>query len=286
MIISKPLKFWFIHNPKVAGSSVRKCLLRYNTSEIELWHQRYIESLDRIIDMSHMAASDARHVLEVPDDYFRFGFVRNPYSRFFSSIREHIRQNQINLDTRERLSEFVLNKLTHTSVRFDWNYSHFCPQHYFFYIGKKCVADFIGRHETLDQDWAKVLTLIDLPYEDHGLDKERFSGAEWQDPAEWLTDEALARVNSIYCKDWLLFDHLFTEPVIGGFESGTHKENVHNFRSVEGRMTFYGEPPGLSLPEKVGFLTGEVERLRRSLEAVTAVCDHLNDAKIRYQEEM
>jgi len=281
VIISNALKFWFIHNPKVGGSSIRKCLLKYNSSEIELWHQRHIQSLDRIIDMSHIAALDVPHVIDVPDDYFRFGFVRDPYQRFFSAAREHSRQNGIELKTKNQLSSFVMSNLTHSSVRFDWNLSHFCPQHYYFYSGKRCVADFVGRHSHMLEDWKKALALMDLPFEEHLIGNERDSGLTGEiEPRDFLSDAALRRVNSLYSKDYLLFGGLFQNKMTGSVEHGDHRSNVHNFRSVEGRLTFYGEPPNLSIYEKAGFLSAEIERhLKVNLALKNLLEDKRKDQK-------
>ena len=275
MIISNTLKFFFIHNPKVAGTSVRKSLLKYNSSEIELWHQRYIQSLDRIVDMSHLAARDVTHVLDIPEDYFKFGFIREPYDRFFSAVKEHSRQNSIDLSSKEVLSEFVLNSLTPTSVRFDWNFSHFCPQHYYFYEGNRRIADFIGNHSNIESDWKKILCVLQLDPELHQLSKERFTGSEsmsYDSILKRLSLPALYRINQLYAKDWFWFGTYFQSKMLGGLPSGTHQDNVFNVRTLEGRSTFYGEPDNLSVPEKLGFLTSRVESLQNQLKAL-----HEND---------
>ena len=268
MIICDPLKFFFIHNPKAAGSSIRKRLLPFNTSKIELWHQRYIPALDRIADLSHLAALDVPHVVDVPSDYFRFGFLRNPYRRFFSAIKEHSRQNSVDLSTPELISEFVLRSLTPANVRFSWQYSHFCPQHFYFYAGNKLVADYLGRQETLQEDWRKILAILGLPEELADLPHERQTeGSDTADICS-LSEPAVARINQLYARDWFYFGHYFTESMVGPLPSGTHGDNVVNVRDFAARTTFYGEPPGLSLPEKAGFLTCRVEELDRALSTV------------------
>jgi hypothetical protein len=266
MIISSSHQFFFIHNPKVAGSSIRKKILPYNTSEVELWHQRYIPSLDRIVDMSHLAAMDVQSVLTVPEGYFRFGFIRDVYDRFFSACREHFRQNNLGiLQNKKELSAWVLSTLTATSVRFDWNLSHFCPQHYYFYRGNTCVADYIGTYQAIGTDWRTIVAVLDLDESLMSLTKERDSGVkDMVDPCEFLTYDALRRVNSLYVADWFWFRSKLPRGMSGSLETGTHRANVTNTRSAAHRTTFYGEPPGLSLGEKVGFLTSEVERLRRT----------------------
>jgi hypothetical protein len=276
MIISHSHRFVFIHNPKAAGSSIRKALLPYNTSELELWHQRYIPSLDRIVDMSHLCALDIPHVLDVPPGFFRFGFLRNPYSRFFSAVREHARQNSRDLSsTPELINEFVLRELNPVTVRFHWQFSHFCPQHYYFYSGNTLTADYLGRQETLKEDWVKILSILGFPLEMSELSNERQYSADSESaPYSWkitdLSEEAVARINQLYVKDWFYFDHYFTEKMVGGLPSGTHRDNVHNIRDFASRLTFYGEPPGLSAPEKLGFLTTRVEELEKALSVYSS----------------
>ena len=269
MIISEQLKFLFIHNPKVAGSSIRKVLLPYNSSPFELWHQRYVQSLERVVDLSHLAAKDLSSLLTVPKGYFRFGFVREPYERFLSAVHEHSKQNNLDLSSsKENLSQWVLNKLTPTSVRYDWNLSHFCPQHYYFYSGNTCEADFIGTQADLNSDWIKVLSILDLDPELHSLgnERQRFANPPKVSILEHLTIPALQRINLLYAKDWFWFGNRFSSILTGGLPSHSHEDRVYAIRTPEGRSTFYGEPPNLSLGEKVGYLTTRVETLTNSLK--------------------
>lgn len=263
MIYSDILKFWFIHNPKVAGSSIRRALIPFNTSDFELWHQKFIPGLDRIVDVSHVTAFDTPFVLgkPLPEDFFKFGFVRNPYERFFSAIKEHARQNNLALANRSQISDFVVRKLNPTSVRYDWNLSHFCPQHYFFYSGKKIQADFIGRYSHLNEDLRKVCSILGIePVE---LGHERNTGTKPPD-LSLLDREALLIVNQLYAWDWLIFAPFLTESP-PDLPVGRHHDNVFNVRHPAGKTTFYGEPPGLSLGEKVGFLTERVQTLEKSV---------------------
>lgn len=276
MIISSSHRFVFVHNPKVAGSSVRKMLLPFNSSSNELWHQRYIPELQRVVDMSHLSADEfevlRKHRYLGSDDsiprYFRFGLVRDPYTRFFSALKEYSRQHEIDVhSSRERMEEFALSRLNSTNVRYDWTLSHFRPQHHFFFEGRRSCMDFIGRYEFLRQDLHAVFSYLNLGLSVEDLGHERDTGhrVQYGDPAEFFGDRLLRHINMLYSHDWVLLAPYFQRGMVGELPLGNHQYNVEGFRTPAGRMTFYGEPPGLSLGEKVGFLTAENERLRAKL---------------------
>lgn len=274
MIVSRSYGFLFVHNPKVAGSSLRKILLEYNDSDIEMWHQRYIPALSRLVDMSHLSADELSVVL---NDYgmadaeglFRFGFVRNPYSRFLSGMREFGRRFGIDFNsmTKDHRHAWIVANLTPSSIRYDWCFSHFRPQHYFFFEGHRRKADFIGRYHELYDDWATVRALLNI--KDTQLPKERFESGEAKvDPNEWFNPETIAVINSLYGNDWILLAPYFTEKMIGSLPMESYSDRIHSIRAPIGRRTFYGEPPGLTVHEKLAFLTAEVERLRRPLSYI------------------
>lgn len=285
MIISNSQQFAFIHNPKVAGSSIRKMLLPFNESPMELWHQRHIPELMRIVDTSHLSAAEMETLhnhqyIYCPDNYFRFGFARDPYARFQSALREYSRQHSVDLSTRESLEAFVLNNLTPISVQFDWRFSHFRPQHHYFYNGRKRVTDFIGRFHCLKEDLKAVSAILNLGLNLGELGMERDTGHQSlvSDPLATFGKQVLERINFLYAMDWLLLSPYFPSEsrMVGDLPNGSHWVNVENFRSPAGRFTYYGEPPNLTLGEKVGFLTAEVERLR-ALAGV--VPEHLKEAR-------
>lgn len=275
MIISNSHKFVFIHNPKVAGSSIRKMLLPFNDSPIELWHQRHIPELHRVVDMSHLSADEFRTLeqrdyVQVCDEAFRFGFVRDPYARFISALREFSRQHSVSVDENHRtdMKEFVLNHLTPISVQYDWRFSHFRPQYHFFYDGNRRVADYIGRFHRLKDDLRVVSALLNLDLDISNLGMERDTGHAnlIADPEAVFGEEVLERINMLYCMDWMLFEAYLPGCMVGKMPTGNHWVNVENVRTPMGRFTYYGEPPNLSLGEKVGFLTTQVERLRARLQ--------------------
>lgn len=270
MIISNTNKWVFIHNPKVAGSSVRRLLLPYNESPLELWHQRHVPELQRIVDMSHLSPEEFDIVTEHKcQNYFKFGFVRDPYSRLLSALKEYSVQNSVDVCSNTwKREEFILDKLTLVTTQYDWNFSHFRPQFRFFYTGiNRRVADFIGRFDHLERDLRAVCSLLNIsPPGEIPMERDRGHQSRVDDPESTFGVRGLKAVNRLYAIDWLVFAPYLPGGMVGTLPSGDHSSNVHNVRSPEGRMTFYGEPPGLSLGEKVGFLTAEVERLRWKIQ--------------------
>lgn len=273
MIVSDRHNFVFIHNPKVAGSSIRKALLPYNDSSIELWHQRFIPELQRVVDMSHLSAAEFATLTDAccfyaPSDAFYFGFVRDPYARFVSALREYSKQNNVDVwSSPEKILEFVDRHLSHANIMYEWSLSHFRPQYTFFYKGGKRIADFIGRFDYLQEDLNRVWAYLNLGFPPK-LGHERDTGhpMRLEDP-ELTFGPALERINRLYARDWLLLGpELGDSKMVGKLPHGLHVENVENVRTPEGRWTYYGEPPGLALGEKVAFLTAENERLRRLIQ--------------------
>lgn len=227
MIIGK--NFYFIHNPKSAGTSVRKILQKYAIPNHPFAgeYQIYVESLDRTVEWFHLTAADAREVLPQPEGKFRFGFVRNPYDRFFSSFNEHVYQHQI---TGVNINSFILS-LDRMKLRYDWRYTHLCPQHYFFYIGNHCVADFLGRFERLEKDWSFIQRTLNMSAELLGRFKktERYTNYR-KYSLDDLSQEAIEKLDILYSRDFDLF----------GYESQTDRKVKADHASVIEK--FAGEP--------------------------------------------
>jgi hypothetical protein len=218
MIISDQNKFFFLHNPKVAGTSIRRTLFPYDSNPLKLDYQSFIPKLERVIEVFHVCVADIPAVW--PDhyfeEYFKFGFVRDPYTRLISSWAEHKRQHNLPADT--DFNEFARRNLNEVSVRFDWKYTHFCPQHYFFYQGNKCYADFIGRYERLDADWKTVREMIGVETEEFGHSKDQTkypTGPKLK--IEELDEDVLGLINRLYERDFKLFGY----EMVGSVNRGT-----------------------------------------------------------------
>lgn len=131
MIISQKHRLIFSHNPKVAGSAVRQVMAHLHDHHIEFWHQAWYAEFGRVMDMAHVPIHDLRQVLNL-NEFAVLVLVRDPYTRFMSSVAEHCRQHDINLHgDPEILNKWIHSIMDEANFRFNWKYIHFCPQHYF-----------------------------------------------------------------------------------------------------------------------------------------------------------
>ncbi len=89
MIISHAKKFIFIHNYKVAGTSIHNALNKYNNpsfwgstlvDKIRLLTKRHPAIYTKEFEW-HISAKELKYKLpaNIYDSYFKFGFVRNPW---------------------------------------------------------------------------------------------------------------------------------------------------------------------------------------------------------------
>ncbi len=95
----------------------------------------------------HPTAALTRLMFPEFDHYWRFAFVRNPYDRFMSAfLYRNMIAPPLSLDT------FL-----------DQAYLHLQPQENFIYSRGRCLVDFIGRVEEVDDAFAEICDRLDLP---------------------------------------------------------------------------------------------------------------------------
>ncbi len=209
MIVSDKHQFIFIHNPKVAGTSIRQFLSEYGDADGKFWGYQFDEKLNRVLDLAHVTMQDhllRGEITKKLDNYFVFGFVRNPYEKVYSAYQHNKKIGRI----AEDFDEFIVSKLNETLTRYDYDYIHFCPQHYFFYHGNKCKADFIGRYETLDKDFYFVCLFMGANIGSSlGVINKSDKEAEVKSVTclDYYTKESLDVVNKIYDLDFSLFGY-------------------------------------------------------------------------------
>lgn len=154
MIIDNKNKFVHIAIPRTATTCLNFTLGNEKHPEPNLHHAKISEVLDKNPDVSN---------------YFKFTFVRNPWDRLVSVYHEFKKRGNrysemVTLD-KPLLSEF---DITNNNIE---NFRNFCKNlnnsHWrndlFFhnqydYVTKnnEDIMDFIGRYETLNDDWYKI----------------------------------------------------------------------------------------------------------------------------------
>jgi len=163
-MISHEYKCIFVEVPKTGSTSVRVILGKAWKPHLNLWQiknqletywTRYGGRKNRILASLYLLLPEERRK-EIGrkqfETYFKFGFVRNPWDRVVSLYE---RTEAVQLRDRMTFDEFV-----------DWiHYSsatcvHSSPHRYqldwFVDPNGNVLADFIGKFERLDEDWAFV----------------------------------------------------------------------------------------------------------------------------------
>ncbi len=164
IVISHKYKCIFVEVPKTGSTSVRAILGKAWKPHLNLWEiKNYMESnwshyggrTNRIVAGLYLLLPQERR-MEIGrkqfESYFKFGFVRNPWDRVVSLYE---RAEALQLKDKMSFEEFV-----------DWiQYSsstcvHSSPHRYqldwFVDANGNVLADFIGKFERLDEDWAFV----------------------------------------------------------------------------------------------------------------------------------
>ncbi len=187
MIIDKDKKFMFICVAKTASTSIRRRLGYYQDPPPEEYHMFLEDGLKK-----HPYAKD----------YFKFAFVRNPYDRLYScfinlkydghSWATHLKQKA---SFRDFVMDFEKSEYS--------KYIHLQPQFNYVKNGDKVGVDFLGRFETLNEDFAKIESMIGYTHQQ--LERTRASSKGWE--VKFYDYEMKKVVQRIYAEDFERFGY-------------------------------------------------------------------------------
>lgn len=208
MLISHSKKFIFIHNFKVAGTSIRNALYKYSNhsfreSSIKDMLLLMTKAFPPIYSTNfpgHITAKELR--IELPEkvfnNYFKFGFVRNPW------------------DWQVSLYSFMLNNQNHYQHKLvksmkdfdeyiDWrvNKDLYFQKDFFFDEEGNCLVDFIGKLEKLSTDFNKICQKLNLKSSLPHLNKSR-------DTCNFLSHYSVKSfdiISEVYKDDISLFEY-------------------------------------------------------------------------------
>ena len=163
-MICHPLQCIFVHVPKTAGQSVEQFFmdqqgLDWNNDRDKLLLQNNTDPALGTEKLAHLSASEyveCGHISQEQfSSYYKFAFVRNPWTRLLSEYRYR------NYFHHHSFKDFVLHKLPKPG--WDDKYRHIMPQYDLLYDTKgNCLVDFIGRFETLQQDFDRVCSHLGI----------------------------------------------------------------------------------------------------------------------------
>lgn len=159
-MISHKHKCIFIHIPKTAGQSIETSFLNdlnlnwKNRRPLLLMHNS--EPSIGPASLAHLLAKEyvKYHYIseELFNDYYKFTFVRNPYSRAYSFYKYLKFSDSMSFDN------FILKKFKRLFLKRKF----LRPQYDFIYSNGKCLVDFIGRFENLEHDFKQIALKFNL----------------------------------------------------------------------------------------------------------------------------
>lgn len=168
-----PKVIW-LKTPKAAGTSIRKVLIKrlgQPKKSLSEWEGEFSD--------------------ESLADYFIFSFVRNPWDRLVSIHR------YFGVPIARVLSNH--RKLT-KSTKF-----HARPCHIFTHMGSCQFVDFVGKFETLQEDFDKVCDTIGIEY----VKLPKLNRTKHSHYSEYYSDDLRCQAAQVYARDIELFGYTF-----------------------------------------------------------------------------
>lgn len=218
MIISEKKSFIFVHNPKAAGTSVRKILTDLHHPEVSLWGFNLFPAVGRVLDVAHIPLDVLLQVhpeiIGLMSNYFSFGFVRHPIQRFFSSVHQFLNvTTKMNKEAIIRdktlfdryVSEWACANLDAEAIDTDCRLVHFVPQKRFFYLyNVQCVKAFkVEEMQALPAE-LQSLGLGNAVHENPSASNLKING---QFDQSGLTKEAREKILAFYADDFAAFGY-------------------------------------------------------------------------------
>jgi len=196
------LKLIFVHIPKTGGRSIEKLLSGFG-KRIEFqegWDEK------NKIWQQHLTIKQILSLRKNCADYFKFSFVRNPWDRMVSDYFYFMKHG---------ISGEFKDFLMETDVYFD-NFpifngrvgckDHRLPQiHFLLDENDKYPIDFIGRFETLQQDFNIICDKVGIPPQE----LPHLNKTEHKHYSEYYDEETKQIVAEKYAKEIELFDYKF-----------------------------------------------------------------------------
>ena len=169
-MISHKHKCIFVQVPKTGSTSIRAILGRPIRPHLNLWEIKLLLEnywpvrggrKDRLLESFYMLVPRHKRVArghELFKNYFKFGFVRNPWDRVVSLYE---RREGVELRNSMSFDQFV-DWIQYSSATCIHSSPHRYQLDWFVDPNGHLLADFIGRFERLEQDWAFVANKLGI----------------------------------------------------------------------------------------------------------------------------
>jgi len=178
MVISHRKKFIFVHNYKVAGTSLRRSLRKYDDkSPLKSPLQSKLPLLFGIYPRiysnnypTHITTAELKEQLplEIFESYYKFGFVRNPWD-WQVSLYSFMCKNEKHFQHELAKSMSGFEEYIHWRV----NEEVRLQRRFFYDEDGNCLVDHIGKIENLADELGFLSNKLNLNLRLHHLNKSR-----------------------------------------------------------------------------------------------------------------
>ena len=196
MPINRQHKLLFIHIPKNGGTSIEKFFNMMGKDSF--YGSNTITESGVLYSPQHLTPDLLQKYLDkdIYNTYFKFSFVRNPYDKVKSEFFWRQRIGDINTNT--DFKKWVFN--FYGKIDND----HKLPQYkYIFNDNGEKVVNFVGKVENINQDFAKLLDIINYPKKE-SLSKENINKNR---KSVIFDQEIKEKIVDIYSEDFKLFGY-------------------------------------------------------------------------------
>lgn len=213
--ISHNKKFCYFRIPKAANSTVIASLFAAEYGKA-YFQESELHTKIKSQMYEHPCSLSKTQVNNLLDNYYKFTFVRNPYTRFLSSFLDKVQRpdakqrkmvaNFLNKSVKEELSIYDFLDFLDYKPNLNSN-AHWCLQKDIILLPKEKI-DFIGRFENLKEDLATVIRVI-FHYEidDQIVNIKTHSTGANKKISMLRSDQIYKRVFKIYEEDFDYFEY-------------------------------------------------------------------------------
>lgn len=216
--ISLKHKYLYIETPKVACSTIKNSLMRLEIDDLPYDTKKiHVSIFESPLLKPYQLPPDLLSEVLFGDSFFRFSFVRNPYTRILSAFLEKILRNhpntqnlreQLNLHPDEKGALATFEEFLHIidATAATEHDRHWRPQHLLLLEGWLNMH-FLGRFENFSDDWDIVASKIS------GQTAESLNKIQWhatyadEKLSEYYTHESRKLVSQIYSQDFIRYDY-------------------------------------------------------------------------------
>jgi uncharacterized FlaG/YvyC family protein len=199
----------FIHIPKVAGNSIKKFFVDLSGKSSEVNYKRIVTADQKVVIpngfqfITYGHGMLPKYINEL--ECYNFAFVRNPYERIVSAffyIRAGGNQLAGEMEIAEEIRDWTFKKFLEAIRSRKLELEHFRTQS--FYIKRYKQINFIGKYESLNEDFEVALKNIGIKTEKK---LEKINSSAHFHYKSYLNEEVIRIINNLYEEDFNSFGY-------------------------------------------------------------------------------